>query len=87
MELQQRRIATEQVVAEIDGINTVVAEPGLPVPLAYDHLVPDNKTTTTGVGPTRSTAGRRAAAAAAASEADEPKTSRRRASSTPEDAT
>lgn len=62
-----RRVATETVTANIDGVNTVVAEAGQVVPLAYDHLVPDDKTTPLEPGtqePTRSTSTRRTAAAA-----------------------
>lgn len=55
-----RRIATERVEAEVDGVNTVVAEPGQPVPLAYEHLVGDDQATPLDpIEASRSTAGRR----------------------------
>lgn len=63
----QRRVATEEHVADIDGVRTVVAEPGQLVPLAYEHLVPDDKTEPVAPDGTRSTTGRRVAAAEASS--------------------
>jgi hypothetical protein len=45
------RYATENVVAEVDEeggkVTRQVAVAGQPVPAAYDHLVPDSKTTKT----------------------------------------
>lgn len=67
-----RRVATETVTADIDGVNTVVAEAGQVVPLGYDHLVPDSKAEPVTPGVTRSTAGRRAAAAAASTVETDP---------------
>lgn len=61
-----RRVATEQHTAVIDGINTVVAEAGQVIPVAYDHLVPDHKAEPVEPTASRSTTGRRAAAAAKA---------------------
>lgn len=66
----QRRAATERVEVKIDGVNTIVAEPGQPVPLAYDHLVPDDKATPMDPAPSRSTTGRRQAADAVSTSDD-----------------
>lgn len=67
MENAQRVVATETVTAKIDGINTVVAEAGQPVPVGYEHLVPESKKKPLGAAAaSRSTSGRRAAAAARA---------------------
>lgn len=58
----QRRAATERVEVKIDGVNTVVAEPGQPVPLAYEHLVSDDQAVPMDPVASRSTTGRRASA-------------------------
>lgn len=78
-----RRVATETVTADIDGVTTVVAEKGQVVPLAYEHLVPEGKAAPLDVDrPTRSTSNRRAAAAAlegaTADDGDEKSGARRR---------
>lgn len=38
------RIATETIEHDIDGVNTVIAQEGQPVPRAFAHLVPDEAT-------------------------------------------
>lgn len=64
------RIATETVVEDIDGVQTVIAQEGQPVPLAFAHLVPDELTVASEQDyiETRSTSGRRAAHAQRAAE-------------------
>ncbi len=60
-----RRIATDRIEADINGVNTVVAEPGQVVPLAYEHLVPEDKAEPLATGrDTRSTSDRAALAVA-----------------------
>lgn len=57
------RIAKETITHKVDGINTVIAEAGQPIPIAFEHLVPDNKSEPLTPGVTdRSTSARRAAA-------------------------
>lgn len=81
MDQVQRRVAKERLTAEIEGVNTVIAEEGQVVPLAYAHLVPDSKSVPLGgdAEPTRSTSARRAAAESGrpddAEGADKPKRS------------
>lgn len=62
------RIATETIEHEIDGVNTVIAQEGQPVPLAFAHLVDDDLTVASEQEyiQTRSTTGRRRAQAARA---------------------
>lgn len=66
------RIATETIEHDIDGVNTVIAQEGQPVPRAFAHLVPD-EVTVAGEQEyieSRSTTARRAAHAAKAADED-----------------
>ena len=86
----ERRIATETIEHEIDGVNTVIAQDGQVVDLAFAHLVPKSKTR--GVGDddttyvdTRSTSARRRAHAAKAEAGDEGEKPKRRAAKADDD--